>query len=426
MKKLLLIISITFFFSNSSHSQSYLGNKSKYRFAQGAMGIDLQYIPANGSSNTITNNLSKGFNYGGYYVPKIVIGGLHFWGHADIAFNFPIGEIAKKKDTIATSFGDQDIMTFKYYPWAIQNHKVRPYIGTAFNLNTFRQQGTEAYKTTYGGQDYRFSLPFNAGLSYQVGSILFNLDAKFNLSTERTIYANRTQTTTMNLPNYSVSFGIRKLFESTVPQFEKRFEDGSMKKEYDELKGKLNAFSFGIGMSSAIYTETGEYNQTNRKFISKNPTDFFPEIGIGYYLDKPDLHFNLAYRKSTSKEAGFGIEQLFKREALTFEAFKFLWDYKGWLPFAGLGISKDNLSFSETDFGKTTLTASGDKITPSIIFGWDIRYHRNYWIMFRTNMRYYPFLDIDSPKGKIKFNQLELNFIQAVIYPQRLINRKKN
>jgi hypothetical protein len=38
-------------------------------------------------------------------------------------------------------------------------------------------------------------------------------------------------------------------------------------------------------------------------------------------------------------------------------------------------------------------------------------------------LRYYPFLQIDSRDtniGKINFNQLEINFIQAVFYPQRL------
>ncbi len=426
MKKLLLLVVSCLSFIQTSHSQSYLDNKSKFRFAQGAMGLDLQYIPANGTSNTITNNQTRPLNYGGFYVPKIVIGGLHFWGHADIAFNFPVGQIGRKKDTLAINYTDQDFMSFKYYPWAIQKNKIRPYIGTAFNLNTYAQQGTEAFRTVYGGTDYKLNLPLNLGLSYQKGGFLFNLDAKLNLNSEREIYVNRTQTTTMNFPNYMISFGVRKLFESTVPQFEKRFENGSMEKEYEETKSKLNAVSFNVGLSSSINTMVSEYNQNNRKYVSKNPTTIFPEFGIGYYLNKPDLHFNLAYRNFTAGGQGFGIIQYYERESVTFEAFKFLLDYKGFVPFAGLGISKENLGFTETDFGKTTVQASGSKFTPSIIFGWDIRYHRNNWLMLRTTMRYYPFLDLDSSVGKIKFNQLELNFIQAVIYPQRFKYAKRH
>lgn len=278
----------------------------------------------------------------------------------------------------------------------------------------------------FGGTDYKFSFPLNAGISYQKGSFLFNLDAKLNLNSKREIYVNRTQTTTMFLPNYMVSFGVRKLFEGTVPQFEKRFENGSMKKEYKKTKGKLNAISFNIGLSSSVYISSSEYNQNIRKYVSKTPSQVFPEFGIGYYLDKPDLHFNLAYRNFTSTGQGFGIEQLYARKSITFEAFKFLLDYKGFVPFVGLGVSREAIGFMETDFGAKTVVASQTKFTPNLTFGWDIRYHRNNWFMFRTTMRYYPFLYLNSQVGEINFNQLELNFIQAVFYPQRLKYRKQH
>ncbi len=411
--------------SNYGFSQSYLSNKGKFHFAQGSMGVDFQYVGANGSSSFITDNVATPFQVGGYYIPRIVIGGLHFWGHADIAFNFPIGAIGKK-EAGKYSFSDFDIMTFKYYPWAIQKNKIRPFVGTSFNINTFQQRGTGTYKNYYSGNDFKLGFPINAGLSYQKGSFLFNLDAKFNLNTNRTIYASRTQTTTLNLPTYGVSFGVRKLFESTAPKFEKRFEDGTMAKEYEQIKHKLNAFSFGIGLSSSFYTNISDYNKAERKFVSANQgAVFIPEFGIGYYLDKPDLHFNLAYRKFNAYAGGYGIGQLYARQSLTLEAFKFLFDYKGFLPFVGVGVGKDNLRFLEQDLGKTTVDVSASKVSTSFIFGWDIRYHRNYWLMLRTNMRYYPSLSINSPVGKIKFNQLELNFIQAVVYPQRLKDKLK-
>jgi hypothetical protein len=66
--------------------QVYTKNKSKFHFAQGAMGLDFQYVPSSGITHTITNGKTKEYQFGGYVIPRIVIGGLYFYGHADIAF----------------------------------------------------------------------------------------------------------------------------------------------------------------------------------------------------------------------------------------------------------------------------------------------------------------------------------------------------
>jgi outer membrane protein W len=323
-------------FTNILQAQSYLNNKSKYQFAQGAMGVDFQYISRTGSTNTITNGKTKSYQFGGYTIPRLVIGGLHFWGHADIAFNFPLGKIGTEPDSIAISYSDFDIMTFKYYPWAIQKSKIRPFVGTSANINKFSQQGTEAYKNYYGGRDYKFSFPFTGGFILQKGNWLINAEGKLNVNPNRIIYASRTETTNMNVPKYTFSFGVRNLFESTAPKFEKKFSDGTMKKDYEDNQHKLNAYSFGLGFSSAI--QTAAFNDQNRKYLSNNPGTFFPEFAIGYYLNKPDIQFNVAYRNTNANEFGFGLVQQCKRQALTLEGYKFLFDYKGFVPFLGLGI----------------------------------------------------------------------------------------
>ncbi len=425
--KIFCILSIfftSFLVFKPSLAQSYLTNKSKYHFAQGAMGLDFQFISRTGITHTLQNGTKKQYQYGGYVVPKLMIGGLHFWGHADIAFSFPVGEIGKKVDSLDINFSDFEIMTFKYYPWAIHKNKLRPYVGTSANINTLEQQGSGQYQKYYGGKEYSFNLPVQVGLSYQKGNWLLTTDCKFNTNRNRTLYANRSETTNMQFPLYAVSVGVRKLFESTAPKFEQKYKDGSMKKDYEDNQHKLNAFSFALGLSSSIHTSN--YNIENSKFISKRPGAFFPEFGLGYYLNKPDIQFNLAYRKSSSYEQGFGVIHQYSRQSLTLEAYKFLFDYKGFVPFLGLGVGKENLSFKETDFNKIVIEASGSKISPNITFGWDIRYHRLNWLMLRTNMRYYPNLFINSSQGKIKFNQIEMNFIQAVIYPQRFKFIKKS
>ena len=42
------------------------------------------------------------------------------------------------------------------------------------------------------------------------------------------------------------------------------------------------------------------------------------------------------------------------------------------------------------------------------------------WWILRTNLRYYPTLQLDLAEGALSQQHLEFNFIQLVVYPQRL------
>jgi outer membrane protein W len=424
----ILVLLLLGFFANNCIAQPYLTNKGKYRFAQGAMGIDFLYIPQNGQSTIIDSNGNYTYKFGGNFIPRIVIGGTHFWGHLDFAINYPVGKFGGKKDSLSSN-NQFDIITAKYYPWAIQKNKMRPYIGTACNVNIFRQAGGNKYYQYWSGSDFYLSMPINIGTSYQLGSFLFSADAKFNIINDRKLYANRTDVITYKLPSYGLSFGVKKIFEGTVKPFEKKYEDGTMEKEYQATKKKLNAFSFGLGLSSSFYTGQSEFNKTNRPYLSKNlMATFIPEFAVGYYLDKQDVHFNIAYRNIVAGTSGFGMLQKYQRKVITLEAYKFFWDYKGFVPFAGIGIGRENLSFRETDaINGMERDLANKQFSPSIICGWDIRYHRNYYFMLRTNIRYSPFLKLDTKGslGKLNMSQLEVNFIQAVFYPQRLMAKMK-
>jgi outer membrane protein W len=409
-------------------AQPYLTKKTKYRFAQGSMGIDFLYIPATGQGALLDTNGNYKFQFGGNTIPRLVIGGTHFWGHVDFALNFPVGSIGEKKDSLSrnTQF---DIITTKYYPWAIKKNKLRPFVGSSCNVNLYKQSGANAYSKYWIGTDFYLNLPINFGASYQVGNLLWSADAKYLVNTNRKIYSNKAEIVHYQLPNYGIAIGVKKLFESTVKPFEKKYQDGTMAKEYGATKNKLNAFSFGVGLSSSFYLRQSAFNKTNRPYLNKNMmANFIPEFGVGYYLDKQDVHFNIAYRNIEASSSGFGLRQIVQRKAMTAEAFKFLFDYKGFVPFLGVGLSREQLFFTEADdVANYKFTSNGLVYSPSIITGWDIRYHRNYFFMLRTNIRYSPFLQLDTKSiyGKIKMQQLEVNFIQAVFYPQRLIAKIK-
>jgi outer membrane protein W len=398
--------------------------KSKYQFAQLLLGINLQYTPASGRSVLKNSSGNTNFNIGGFYTPRIIIGGTHFYGHADFSINFPLGIYGKKKDSIDYSLSDFDIITTKYYPWAIQQNKLRPYIGTAFNITSYKQTGTGIYSNYWSGTDFKLNFPINVGLCYKKGNNLLLVDAKFNSVRNRSVYADRNNAVNYTLPNAMASVTFLKMLETTVKQFEKLHDDGSLEKKYQATKKHLNAFSFGLGLSSTFFTNDSKHNINNRPFLNNDVAAvLFPELSVGYYLDKQDVHFNIAYRNISTGKSALGISQNYGRKSVILEGYKFFMDYKGFVPFIGAGVSNEQLSFEEKEFSISKFNKSGSSISPALVFGWDIRYHRNYFFMLRTNMRYYPFLKLntnDAIFGKINFNQLEVNFIQAVFYPQRI------
>jgi len=177
-------------------------------------------------------------------------------------------------------------------------------------------------------------------------------------------------------------------------------------------------------MSSAFWLKRSSYNIANRPFIEKYNTAIMPEFSLGYYVHKPDLNIGFAYRAYGSATNTYGTIQNLNRKSLLFEATKFVFDYHGFAPFIGPNISYERLRFQESFEGKETLNKEENKLAYGLSFGWDIRPNRiQNWIL-RTNLRWYPNLTLDvDANTKIAFDNLEFNFIQLIIYPNRM--RKK-
>jgi hypothetical protein len=99
-----------------------------------------------------------------------------------------------------------------------------------------------------------------------------------------------------------------------------------------------------------------------------------------------------------------------------------LFDYHGFVPFVGPIISYESLSFEETDLGVKVRDVSDDMLGLGVTFGWDIRPNDLQSWVLRTNLRYYPGLQLDIPgtEETVPFRNLEFNFIQLIIYPGRM------
>src|SRR5690606_3825626 len=108
-----------------------------------------------------------------------------------------------------------------------------------------------------------------------------------------------------------------------------------------------------------------------------------------YYFHKPDIQLNVAYRSISSKLSAYDFSQTANSKALTFEAYKFLFDYHGFVPFLGLSVSQEWLNINEKDQQNATQT-NYNGLFPGFTLGWDIRPNRLQVFYLRTKLRYFP------------------------------------
>jgi hypothetical protein len=433
MKKLLIATTLLLghiFSGLHMSAQPYMGNNGKYRFAQRTMGLQIETTPTGGTTYFKQGDKTFSQDIAGKTQLSFMIAGLHFWGHADLSITFPVYQFKNRKDSLYKDGGNFEIIGTRYYPWRLENGKIRPYIGTALQISNYRQEGMGIFKGQSGPNNVRFNAPLTFGVAYINGKNIFELGGKWTYNNKSNYYLDRETQQTISTAPLSFNLTLRRYFENTAPQFEAKEASGELARNHKILidNRHRNAFSIGVGLSSAAFVGSNSYNTKNNPYMSSFGIQTFLEFGLGYNIDKWDAHLNVSYRKYTMGQKSYQRVQQLTREGLGIEAYKFLMDYKGFVPFLGAGLSNEKLQIIDQDqlLNKTETGSAALKATPFIIAGWDIRYHRANWFMLRTNIRYYPTLSAEiGTKGKFPLQQCELNFIQAVFYPERLYWKKK-
>lgn len=412
---------------NLGYSQVYTEKKTRHRFAQLNLGIDFQssfggstkYIDQQGNTQSLNLNSS--------YSPRFLIGGTHFWGHADFYIAIPLfsSTLNKNNQEVTALRGVETV--FKYYPLRIENNKIRPYIGTSLAPFYFEQRNNN-FQYPSGPELNHTSFPLLGGLTYNSKNHLIELGIAWNYQNQQDYYISRTQIEKINTPPVYATLSYRYILETTLSA-EKNWESGRTKEVTDILaeRGRLNGLYLGTGISSAFWLNESSYNKANRPYIDKYSTSIMPDFTLGYYFHKPDINLAIGYRGYGASTNSYGAIQQLNRKSFLFEATKYLFDYHGFVPFVGPTFSYENLSFKEDFEGQKTFDINDKKLGYGLTFGWDIRPNRiQSWIL-RTNLRWYPnlFLEVE-PSSKVSFDNLEFNFIQLIIYPNRMIKRKSN
>lgn len=424
MTKWYLVILVLILHSQWLTAQIYVEKQTRHRFAQLNLGLDFQtsfggeikYM--NPSGDLVSASM------GNFYAPRLMIGGTHFWGHADFYLAIPVYTSVFKKDNQEVTALSGVETVFKFYPWRIEHNKLRPFIGVGL-APFFYEQENKNLNYGNGPELNHTSVPVYSGFTFNNQNHLLELGLMWNYRNKQSYHLSRDIEAEISTPPVYVNLSYRYMLETTASA-EGSWESGRTEEVTQKLAAakRLNNFYAGVGLSSAFWLKESSYNTTNRPYIEKYTTSIMPDFTIGYYIHKPDLNLALAYRGYSASTSTYGAIQEVKRRSLSFEATKFLFDYHGFVPFLGPCVSLEKLGFEESFEGQSTFDESSDKVAYGLVFGWDIRPNRlQSWIL-RTNLRWYPDLKLELNDGEsIAFDNIEFNFIQLVVYPGRMIKR---
>ncbi len=412
-----LLLALT---ANAGYAQSYVAGKTQHRFAQTHVGLGYMYHPSGGNIHWRSGDEVLSGPLPSIHYPQFRLGGLHFWGHLDFVMHFsiPFGPRKSLSETAEFQWHNAGDLAIHYYPWAIRHGKIRPFVGvtgSGFRF-VYANEGRERQS------NFLFAAP-EAGLSWAFRGWQMNLQASYQLKKKYPYYIDRLTPQELEIMPWQFSLSLVRYFDTTLRE-EKDQLNGKTEAYEQQLlaEGKLNSLSIGLGGSSAFFLQQPQYDALLRQSLPRHQAAFTWDLGLGYLWHRAGLHVGLAYRDYSSKSQSFGYQQIIRRRSVALEGFKFLWNYKGFAPFLGVSISHDSWATAEFD-GSNQITESirSTFVQPGIIFGWDILPSPLETWVLRTNLRYYPGVKINGLEGqKVRVDQLEFNFIQFVLYPQRL------
>jgi uncharacterized membrane protein len=418
--KVLTVLLLFFAAGETLSAQVYLEKQSRLRFAQLNFGVDYQ-SSFGGEAVFSSPSGPQTMALGTSGAPRLILGGTHFWGHADFQVAFPITTSGFQENGKQITIYTGVETAFKYYPWRIEQGKLRPYIGASIAPLVYEQED-EGTLFGQGPEREYVAIPLKTGLTYSHKNHLLELGLTWNYANQKEYPISRTDFSEIGLPPTFLSLSYRYSLDTSLSG-EEGLESGYYDRVTEKLaeKGKLNNFFLGIAPSSAWWNGSSSYNEQVRPYLDKFSTTVMLDLTAGYYLHTPDLNFAINYRNMATSADAYGTQQSLTRRSIGLEVTKGVGDYHGFVPFFGPILSREEMEFTESFEDEITQHKTQSKWAAGLTFGWDIRPTRLQFFTLRTNLRWYPKLHLDlADDQKVSFGALEFNFIQLVLYPERI------
>lgn len=391
--------------------------QNRYDFASTYFGLEAEYIHETSSFSHLDKlQQRQSSKLPSSVTPRFVIGGTHFWGHADFYISIPLKNLRLNGSNKA--FTSNEVFTaFRFLPIRSEKKRASPFLGVGFNSKNFKLKTDIGKSQLYSNWQW---YP-EAGISYRnEKNRIFELSVRYFGQNEYNNFIDRNvQVNTMVSP-WSFSFAYKKIIDFTAGYKSERaqaYVETMHEKAVTEKA--LSGLSMGVGLNALIPLGKTELASRHPFFNDVIEGGIGPDIGVGYYFHKLDGYLRASFRPLKQEEEAFDYKYSLNRNSLAIEAFKFLGDYHGFAPFVGPFVSMDHYHLSETDAGRKVIDHKESDVAFGLVFGWDIRQTSTDYLILRTNLRYIPELSNMYNGYKFTAAQLEFNFIQIVFYPER-------
>jgi len=396
--------------SQSTSAQPYVeGGNTRHRFAQLTLGASSTWRMGASQFQTNDPTIAQPAAWGTEGNHRLLIGGTHFWGHADFYVAFPILTTGDKRQKGGIETG------FRYLPWRLQSGKLRPYAGVSHMVDrvAFGDGATVS----------RNRFPLQAGLYYVHGAHLFEVGWRQTFANQWNYHFGTQAQGSAQLPGGALSLSYKWMFDTTLGA-EKNWKSGRTAYLTDTLSklGRLNSWTVGVGPSAAFFLPKAKYLSQQLPWLGQHAGGSMLEIMLGYYYQPRDVQMSLVYRSMNSSISAFGNSQEISRRAISLEAYHFFADYHGFVPYVGVVMSADRWQVSTQLRPETNSVAFNYNdwlLSPGITAGWDIRPDELQRWYLRTSLRYFPGQLLSSNASQMRVDQLEVNFIQLVVMPGR-------
>ena len=403
---------------DSIYTLDYLDKST--RFAWTTFGMDL--LALNGGTSEYLDPMGnrQTTSWSGSAAPRLTIGGIHFYGHADFYVTFPLNFLSfgqSTPDAFRQMIHESGIETgIRLYPVPIKPGALRPYAGISFRSLSFGFEPQNSGFTKAFPLYERFVYPLQAGLTYATSRHLISVGVHYQTTRSIRYALSETEMGTVEFEPLSFQFGILKYID-TDRGARSRNGAAAFNARHALLRERkaLSGVYVGIGPSSFLQTRTSPLVANQYPHLSgDNLNAFTVDLTAGYYFHRPDMNIGLAYRGIGSRMKAIDDEIEVRRRSLMLEAYKFLFNYRGFVPFLGVTGS---MEFLKAELNGNSRTET--KPALGIVFGWDIRVVNTETWLLRTNLRYVPGLEMELNGDQVALDHLEFNFIQFVYFPGR-------
>lgn len=355
-------------------------------------------------------------------------GAFHFWGHAEFYVSFPLTQVNFQKSNETDFKLTPYVVTgARYYPWAFQERKIRPYVGASWGSMEFQQKNVDEEDEPLLSKD--FMLIPETGVVYGYRGFMLRLGLRYIHDHQWQYPLSKSTLSTIKTPKFDLQIGLNYSFESSrneKPETKDRWNNYPRVSKIGHDARRSGDLFIGIGPSLSFSLIRSSYNQIQLPHLKNRlaSSNFF-DIAIGYQFNRLGWFTALSFRNPTFETKGHSDKQTIRKTSLALEACKFLTDYTGFAPYVGINLAYDHLDYRQTVEGSQRgFDIRG--IEPGITVGWDIVPGKtDEALILRTNLRWYPFSSFEIDGMKFDFSQLEYNLIQAVFYPGRLIKKGK-